>query len=367
MDAVSITTLVGAAGFAAGIAFGAVAHRTDFCTMGALSDIVFLGDWRRFRAWMLAIAVAILGTHGLHAAGLVDIDRAMYLGANLGWAGAILGGLMFGYGMTMAGGCANKMLVRIGGGNLKSVVVALVVGLFAYMTMRGLLGVARVGLEDATNLDLAAHGVGGQGLGSLLAAALGAEVETARLAVAAVAVAALLWFCLKDAAFRGSPRHLAGGVLIGALIPLGWWITGGLGADDFDPAPLASFTFVGPTGETMQYLMTFTGATISFGVAAVAGVVVGAFLSAMAGRGFRVEAFADSADMLRHLGGAALMGTGGVLALGCTIGQGVTGVSTLSLGSLVALASIVAGGWLGLRSLEEGSLRGALRAVVARA
>jgi uncharacterized membrane protein YedE/YeeE len=367
VDAVSVTTLVGAAGFAAGILFGAVAHRTNFCTMGALSDIVFMDDWRRFRSWMLAVAVAIVGTHALHLSGLIDVDRSIYMSGDLGWFGAIMGGLMFGYGMTLAGGCANKMLVRIGGGNLKSIVVALVVGLFAYMTMRGLLGVLRVRAEELANVDLTGRGLDSQGLGAMLAAATGVDAETARLVLAAPAAAALLWFCFRDGSFRASPRHVVGGLAVGALVPLGWWITGVLGADDFEPAPLASFSFVGPAGESLQYLMTFSGATISFGVASVAGVVVGAFLSAVAGRSFRLEAFADAADMLRHLGGAALMGTGGVLALGCTIGQGITGISTLALGSVLALAAIIAGGWLGLRSLEAGSLRDALRAVVMRA
>lgn len=367
MDALPLSAVIGMAGFIAGTVFGAVAHRTNFCTMGALSDIRFMGDWRRFRAWMLAIAVAILGTHALHAAGLIDIDGSMYLAGRLGWAGAVLGGLLFGFGMTMAGGCANKTLIRIGGGNLKSIVVALVLGLFAYMTMRGLIAVARVRLEDATNVDLSGSGLATQGVGEMLAAALGVDAGVARYGLALLAGGGLLWFCFKDAAFRASPRDLFGGLVIGALIPAGWWITGGLGADDFEPTPLASFTFVGPTGDAMQYLMTFSGSTLSFGVAVVAGVVVGGFLSAQAGRSFRVESFTDSSDMLRHLGGAALMGTGGVLALGCSIGQGITGMSTLAAGSLIALASIIAGGWLGLRVLEEGSLRGALRAVLVRA
>lgn len=364
---VPISTVVGAAAFAAGLVFGATAQKTNFCTMGALSDIVFMGDWRRFRSWMLAIAVAILGTQALHGAGLIQIDKSIYLTSNFGWLGAVLGGLMFGFGMTMAGGCGNKTLVRIGGGNLKSVVVALVLGVFAYMTLRGLVALARVEMETLTNVDLKARGFATQGLPEILALPLGLDREMMRLGLALAAAAALLVFCFKDAAFRASTRDVAAGVIIGLLIPVGWWITGALGFDEFEPTPLFSFTFVAPTGEGLQYLMTYTGATINFGIAAVGGVIAGSFLMALATRSLHLEAFSDAGDMLRHIGGGALMGVGGVLALGCTIGQGLTGMSTLAFGSLIALLSIIAGGYLGLKYLEEGTIFGALRATFSRA
>jgi hypothetical protein len=180
-------------------------------------------------------------------------------------------------------------------------------------------------------------------------------------------VLGLLWYCFKDAEFRASPPNIAGGLIIGALIPVGWLITGVVGADDFEPVPLASFTFVAPVGESLMYLMVFTGATINFGIAVVGGIIAGSFLMAMTTNTFRIESFADASDVLRHFGGGALMGVGGVLALGCTIGQGTTGMSTLAAGSMIALASILVGGWFGVKHLEEGTVGGALRAMVARA
>jgi uncharacterized membrane protein YedE/YeeE len=363
----SVTVKVASAAFAAGIALGAIAQRTNFCTMGALSDLVFMNDARRLRAWFLAIAVAMLGTQLLVGTGTVDLSKAIYLTPNLGWAGAILGGLMFGYGMTMAGGCGNKTLVRLGGGNLKSLVVVLVMGVTAYMTLRGLFALGRVEIENATTVNLAKLGLAGQGMPDLIAKASGLAIGTARTALVAILGGGILVWCFKDAAFRGSPADMIGGLLVGLLIPAGWAITGILGFDDFEPAAVASFTFVSPTAESLQYLMTFTGATINFGIAAVGGVVVGAFVAAKAKGGFHLESFTDVHDLLRHLVGATLMGVGGVLAMGCTFGQGITGLSTLALGSLIALVSIVAGGLWGLKALEEGSVAGGLKALLSRA
>ncbi|MBI2235926.1 MAG: YeeE/YedE family protein [Magnetospirillum sp.] len=363
---IPLTTVVGGAAFIAGAVFGATANRTNFCTMGAISDAVFMGDFKRFRAWMLAVAVGIVASQGMVAAGMVDLGKSIYLGANIGWAGAVLGGLMFGFGMTMAGGCGNKTLVRIGGGNLKSVMVFMIVALFAYMTLKGPIALARIQMEGLTNVSAAGLGLANQGLPAVLAK-LGLSAGPARwLAVAAVAGGLVVW-CFKDAEFRASPRDMLGGVVIGLMVPTGWWITGVLGADDFEPTQLASFTFVAPMGDGMQYLMTFTGSTINFGIAAVAGVIFGSFLVSAATRSFHFEAFSDAGDMLRHMFGAALMGIGGVLAMGCTIGQGLTGMSTLSLTSAIALGSIIFGGVLGMKYLEEGSLGGAVKAVFARA
>lgn len=364
MSDLPVHQLVALFAFAAGLVFGAVAQRTNFCTMGALSDIAFLGSWNRMRAWLLAIAVALAGSQSLHLAGIVDLGKSIYLTPSLGWLGAIVGGLMFGFGMTLAGGCGNRTLVRLGAGNLKSLVVFLVLGLFAYMTLRGLTAALRIAAIEPAAVDLKRLGFAAQGLPELAAAA-GLPASRAMLAAAAVLV--LLWFCLRDAAFRASGRDIVGGAVVGLVVVAGWWITGVLGADDFDPVPLVSFTFVAPVGETLVYAMTWTGAKISFGIASVLGVVAGAFLAARASGEFRIESFADAGDFLRHLAGAALMGTGGVTALGCTIGQGITGLSTLAAGSVIAMAAILAGGVFGLRYLEEGSLGGALRGLFARA
>lgn len=366
MDELPVHVVVAGLGFVLGLLFGGVSYRTNFCTMGAISDVVLMGNWNRFRAWMLAIAVAILGSQVLHAAGAVNLNDSIYLTSNFGWAGAIVGGLLFGFGMTMTGGCGNRSLVRIGGGNLKSIVVVLFLGVFAYMTLRGLIGLARVELETVTNVNLSDSGLAAQGIPDMLAAILSASVEAVRWAVALLAAAGLLWFCFKSASFRASGRDIVAGLILGALTPAGWYVTGVIGYDDFEPTPLASMTFVAPVGESIQYLMTFTGATINFGIAVVGGVIVGSFVVAVATGRFAVEAFSDSSDMVRHMIGGSIMGVGGVLALGCTIGQGMTGISTLAFGSLIALLSIIAGGVLGIKYLEEGSLGGAVSALFAR-
>lgn len=363
MEDVPIIWIIAGLGFVLGMAFGATAQRTNFCTMGAISDMVFMGDWNRFRAWMLAIAVAITGSQLLHMSEMLDLNGSIYLTTNFGWAGAILGGLLFGFGMTMTGGCGNKTLVRLGAGNLKSLVVAMVLGLFAYMTVRGLIGLARVELEGAANMDLEAAGLESQGMPDILAAATGMDPTTARMIVFAVIVLVLLAFCFKSAEFRESKRDIVGGVILGALVPAAWYVTGVIGFDDFEPTPLGSFTFVNPVGESLQYLMTFSGATINFGIAVVGGVIFGAFVAAKASGEFRLEAFDDADDMVRHIIGAAIMGVGGILALGCTIGQGLTGMSTLAIGSVIALASIIAGGVYGMKYLEEGTFGGAFKAM----
>ena len=365
MEELSIVYKVCLIGFGLGVIFGATAQKSHFCTMGAISDIVFMSNWNRFRAWMLAMGIAILGSQTLHMLELIDLTQSIYLSPNLGWAGAIIGGTMFGFGMTLGGGCGNKTLVRLGAGNLKSLFVAIFIGLFAYMTLRGLIGPVRVELEAFTMIDLSARDMQAQGIPDLLMS-LGLDTAMARLLPLVIIVGGVLWFCFKCPKFRASKIDISGGLIIGALIPLGWYVTGVIGYDDFEPAPLASFTFVAPVGEGIQYLMTFTGATINFGIAVVAGIIVGSFVAAKISGEFKLESFNDAPDMLHHMTGGALMGVGGVVALGCTIGQGVTGMSTLAIGSVIALVSIIGGGLFGMKYLEEGSLAGAFNELLGR-
>jgi hypothetical protein len=176
----------------------------------------------------------------------------------------------------------------------------------------------------------------------------------------------MLIFCFKSATFRSSIVDVVGGLVVGLAVIGGWVVTGIIAADEFNPVPLSSITLVAPTGDSLQYLMTYTGATVNFGIALVGGIVAGSFLMAVITGQFRIEGFADRSDLVRNLVGAALMGAGGVMAMGCSFGQGVTGMSTLALGSAIAWVSIVAGGYLGVKYLEEGSFGGAFRAVLTR-
>jgi uncharacterized membrane protein YedE/YeeE len=335
---------VAALGFALGIVFGAVAGKTNFCTMGGISDWINIGSKDRLRAWFLAIGVAILVSQFLQQRGLIDLDAAIYLTPSFGWLGHIAGGFIFGVGMTLGSGCGQRTLVRVGGGNLKSLVVAILLGMSAYMTMRGLLALVRVNVFDATSIGLDGAGIPNQGIDTLISAALGpAAASTITWVVTLVLGGGLVAYAFAARSFRHSFDNILAGLAIGLLIPAGWYVTGVVGFDDFDPVRLESYTFVAPTGESLMYLMTFTGSTIDFGIAAVAGVIVGSFLYAVVSGTFRIETFTDRADMIRHIAGGIGMGFGGVLALGCTIGQGVTGMSTLALGSLLSLVSIIAG------------------------
>jgi uncharacterized membrane protein YedE/YeeE len=357
MDATPLA-LVPLAGLAIGLAFGAVIERTGFCTMGAVSDWAGLGETTRLKAWGLAIAVAIAGTQALHLAGLVDLSTSLYAGTRLGWLGHLAGGAMFGIGMTLAGGCGSRTLARLGAGNLKSLVVVLVLGIAAYATMRGVIAPLRLHLIDPVALPLGRP----QSLPELIAP--GGTVPRMALAVA-IALALALW-ALRDGRLRARPRLVLGGAATGILVTAGWCATGVMGRDDFTPLPLASLTFVAPIGETLMYAMLSTGTRVTFAVATCIGVVAGAALAALAAGSFRWEGFSDRHDLARHLLGAVLMGVGGVLALGCTIGQGITGLSTLSLGALLTIAGIVGGGALTTRYLVEGSWREAWRSLFAR-
>jgi uncharacterized membrane protein YedE/YeeE len=338
---------------AIGLVFGATVQRSHFCSMGCVSDAVLFGSFRRLRIWLLAIAVAVVGSQALAWAGLVDLGATSYRQPVLFWLGAVLGGLMFGFGMVLAGGCASRNLVRLGGGSLKALVALLVMGVAAYATVLGVLVPLHRGLRAVGATEV---GASDQGLPALLAAATGVDARFWTPAATAAIAATLLAFCFRDRNFRRNPGDVATALILGALVPAGWLVTGWLGADPFEPVPVESLTFVGPVGNSLHYLMTGSGDRPDFGVALVAGTMLGAAAVAIHRRHFRLEVFVARDDMLRHLVGGALMGCGGALALGCTVGQGLTGVSTLSLGSWLALGSILVGGWWGVKHLESGRL-----------
>ena len=330
-------------GFLGAVVFGALANRSHFCTMGAISDWVNMGSLTRLRVWVLALGVTLIGTQCMQLFGWIDLGESIYLSTNFTWLGYVIGGLLFGIGMTIGSGCGQKTLVRLGAGNLKSLIVFLVLGITAYMTLRGLLSLVRLQINDPTALDLSGLELTGQGVPAVVHGLTGISRTALQIGLTVLVGGGALLFALRDRQIRNSADNLLAGIGIGALVVGAWYTTGVLGYDDFDPLPLEGVSFISPVGNTISYLMTYTGATVNFGIAIVLGTVCGSFLYSIATGTFRIESFSDRSDLVSHLAGGALMGFGGVLALGCTIGQGLTGMSTLAAGSVISLASIVLG------------------------
>ncbi|WP_298834375.1 YeeE/YedE family protein [uncultured Piscinibacter sp.] len=348
-------TVVVWGGFALAFLFGAIANKANFCTMGAVSDVVNMGHWGRMRMWLLAIAVAVLGANALAQAGLADLSKSIYQRTTLNWLSLVVGGALFGVGMSLAGGCANKNLIRVGGGSVRSLVVLTFLAISAYMTLKGLFGQWRAAWLDPVSIDLARFGWKDQSLGSLLAGA-GIAPATARLASMGAIGLALLLFVFKDARFRANPTQWLAGIAIGVLVTGGWYVSGHLGFGEnpdtletgyfaTNTRTIESLSFVAPLAYGLELLLLWTDKSLhlSFGIATALGVLLGSGAWALATRSFRWEGFASMADLRNQLVGAVLMGFGGVTAMGCTVGQGLSGVSTLAIGSFIALAAIVAG------------------------
>lgn len=354
----SIQTTVLWATFAVGLAFGAVSHRTHFCTMGAVADAVNFSDWNRMRMWLLAIAVAALGLQTLSVTGHAKLEDTIYLGTQWSWLSAVLGGVLFGAGMVLASGCGSKTLVRIGAGNLKAIVVFFIMGVAAFMTLKGVFGVFRASFLDPVRFEFDSAPY----LPELLAGLTGLDsIDVVNVfAIALPLLLAAIALADKSAWNR---EVLVGGIGVGATIAAAWWVVFTLAyiaehPDTLEAAYLGTysnraegFTFVAPYAYTLEWFMFFSDASrvLTIGVVACFGVVGGAFLSALGQKSFRWETFQGVEDTANHIVGAILMGIGGVLALGCTVGQGLSGVSTLSLPSFVTLFSIIGGAVLALK------------------
>jgi uncharacterized membrane protein YedE/YeeE len=308
--------------------------------------------------WVMAMGVSIMGFNAMVAAGWVSASNTLYANPRLLWLSALLGGAMFGFGMVLASGCGSKTLVRIGAGNLKSLVVFVVMGLAAFATMRGITGVLRVNTVDTVFVELNSS----QDLPSLLSAATGWSLSVTALGLGLLmGGACLAWAWARPGGRSGNT--LLAGLGTGAVILGVWWVSGRLGfvaehPQTLEPSFLAtnsqrmeSLSFVAPYAYTLDWLIYFSDASkaLTLGIVASVGVIVGSAAYALATRSFRWEGFRDAEDTALHLIGAVLMGVGGITALGCTIGQGLSGVSTLSLGSFLALGGILAGAWLALK------------------
>jgi len=376
--------------FLAAVVLGAVANKTNFCTMGAVSDWVNIGDKGRLRAWLLAMAVALGGMLIFEAVGKLSLPSDTfppYRTANFAWLRYALGGFLFGIGMTLGSGCGNKTCIRIGGGNIKSILVLAVASYCAYLMLWG--DIKGAGFFDVvfnswmapTAINLGSFGMQSQELGAMIAGATGGDAAKLHLIVGAIVVLALLIYIFKAEDFRGSFDNILAGFVVGGVVLVGWYVTGGpMGAEWKEYAELAtdipsrvnvqSYTFISPMGDGARYLTQASNLSLlNFGIMALTGVIVGSFLYSIFTGKFRIEWFVSGKDFAAHAVGGVLMGFGGVLSMGCTIGQAVTGISTLALGSILTFVAIVFGAALTMKVqyylLDEQGFFSAMRSALA--
>ena len=344
--------------FAVTIVFGALAQRTNFCTMGAISDIFNMGSWIRMRMWGMAVGVAMIGFYVMAWLGWINPSQTTYSAGKVIWLSALVGGAMFGFGMVLASGCASKTLVRIGEGSLKSLVVFFVMGFAAYATMRGMTALLRSKTVDQVTFEIKA----GSAVPAWLSAMLGVDPGATGLFLALLVGGGLVVWAIFDSDFRSSANNLLAGLGIGAVIVVMWWVIGHLGFVPEHPETLEAvylgtaggrmeaLSFTSPMARTLDWVISFDATkTLTLGVVAVAGVVLGSFAYSLYNRSFQWEGFHGTQDTALHIVGALFMGVGGVTAGGCTVGQGLSGLSTLSVTSMIAVVGIMLGGILGLR------------------
>ena len=336
--------LVALIGLGGGVLLGLAARIGRFCTLGAIEDFFYQNDDTRLRMWGVAISVSILGSFALIGTGLLPVEKTLYLGAVWHPLGSVIGGLMFGYGMALAGNCGYGALARLGGGDLRSFVIVVVMGLAAYVTLSGPLAALRVWLFP----PIAASNP--QGFGHFLGESLGVSP----VAVGTFIGIILLVESLRPTNFRRKFAAVAWAAVVGLAVVSGWAGTAWVADIGFDAVPVGSHTFAAPVGEAMLYAMTSSGNSLSFGIGSVGGVLAGAFIGSLIKGHFRWEACDDPRELRRQILGAALMGVGAVLAAGCTIGQGVSAFSLLAFSAPVTFGAILLGAWFGLRQLIEG-------------
>ena len=301
-------TAVALVGLAGGLLLGLAARLGRFCTLGAIEDALYANDTRRLRMWGVAIGVAIIGSFTAMSLGLLPAENTLYLMQSWSPAASIIGGLLFGYGMALAGNCGFGALARFGGGDLRSFVIVLVMGLSSFAVLSGPLAYLRVAVFPTSpstgNLPGIAHLLGDQ-------LSMSPTVPALLIGTLFIAIA------LAARQMRKSPAMIFWGAVVGVAIVSGWVGTAWVAAHGFAALPVVSHTFSRPLGETMLYVMTSSGRSLSFGIGSVVGVLAGAFIGSLLKGHFRWEACEDPRELRRQITGAVLMGTGAVVALGC--------------------------------------------------
>ena len=344
MDQIPFGALAALVGLATGLVLGLAARLGSFCTLGAIEAAFYGDDQRRARMWGVVLGTSITATFLLEAAGQIDLSRTIYHQFDWNPLGSIVGGLIFGYGMALAGNCGFGALARFGGGEIRAMVVVIVMGISGFVTLNGPLAELRVLLFPITPAE------GPQGFAQLFAQASGMPMLLAALPIAGL----LFYWAFSHAPLRQSASHILWGLAAGLALAGAFWGTSVINHESLGEVGVAGHTFTAPLGRTLLYLMTSSAGGISFSVGSVLGVLGGALLGSMVKREFRWEACEDPRELGRLVSGGALMGVGGIVAMGCSIGQGASAFSTLAFSGPVTLAAIIAGALVGLRQLLQG-------------
>ena len=346
-----IDVLHALAGLLGGTVLGACARWGRFCTLAAIEDFTLGRDSRRLATWGFAIGVAVLGVQALVALGGISLDAVPYLASPTSLFANAVGGTLFGLGMALAGTCGYGVLARLGGGDFRALITLLAMAIAGYAAMRGLLSPAREWVATVVPLTPPAA----QALDGWLAERIGITRPVVGVGLGALLCA----LCLSSLRFRQHRRSVITGLFVGLTVVFGWAATT-LIVDPFEPRPVESFTFTAPLGDSLLYIMASTGMNLNFGIGSVLGVVCGAAIVTGALKQFRWEACEDAREIRRLLLGGLLMGFGGVLAFGCTVGQGLSAASLLAWSAPVTLLGMYAGAWLGLHWLVDGQFGASL-------
>lgn len=346
LDILSETTLTAMIGLVGGVVLGLAARMGRFCTLGALEDLLYGSSSARFRMWGISIGASIIGVFALSSMGLFDVTRSMYLSQNINILAAIIGGLMFGYGMALCGNCGYGALARLGGGDLRSFVIVLVMGISAYAVLSGPFAQMRVWLfpiSPSTN-EIP------DGIAHMVAAWTGLSTNLIGMLIGA----SVIVITLADRDFITDVKSIFWALMVAVAIVTAWAGTYWIAQNGFEATPVTAHTFSAPVGETLIYVMNGSAFRPGFGVGSVVGVLIGAFIGSLFKGHFRWEACEDPRELRRQIIGGAIMGVGAVIAMGCSVGQGISAFSVLALSAPITFVAIFAGAWFGLRQLIEG-------------
>ncbi|WP_299936580.1 YeeE/YedE family protein [uncultured Pelagimonas sp.] len=346
-DILSDHQMVALIGLFGGILLGLAARLGRFCTLGAIEDALYGGSMVRMRMWGVAIGFAILGSFTLIGTGYLDGASSYYLSIRWMPMASVIGGLVFGYGMALSGNCGYGAVARLGGGDLRSFVIVLVMGVSTYVVLSGPLAPMRNAVFpqiDVTSTDIP------PGIAHHLAKLTGISVPL----IGGTMGAAILLGSLLSKDIWDKPAQVVWAFVVGFAIVSGWAGTAWVAESGFEALPIVSHSFAAPMGESILWFMTGSVRPLSFAVGSVAGIWVGAFVGSMIKGHFRWEACEDPRELKRQIFGAGLMGAGAVLALGCSVGQGLSAFSVLALSAPVTFLAIFAGAAIGLHQLIVG-------------